>query len=728
MRTLVEQAVENVSAWVSRLELTTRVHKMVGGEADWKWDIWPEDEAIIIGTQDILLSAALNRGYAMKRYRWPISFGLLNNDCVWVLDEVQLMGAGLPTSTQLAALREKLGIFGPCVSIWMSATFTPECLRSVDFAAVSGSLPMVMLTRDDIKDERLSIRLNAPKHLAQAPGSCSLPQGLAEFTRRKHRGGSQTLVVVNRVARARETYDFLKRIYGTSEDQPEIRLLHSRFRGWERRAWPEVLKSQIPATGRIIVATQVIEAGVDISSSVLITDLAPYSSMVQRFGRCNRDGKAEAAEIFWIDRPLVTKQAKHADADELTGAEQAEVALPYEADELALARGLLAGLTSASSPDLPSVPYAPLATHVLRKRDLVDLFDTTRDLSGYDVDVSRFVRSGQDRDVLVAWRDVGESGPPRKTPRPTQDELCPAPIGEFKAFLEGAKGKPKRIAWRWEQLDGSWQSIDSAGIDRLCPGMILVLDRLAGGYDSVRGWDPGDWSEVEAVGTRAEEEFEDQSDDPLAFRDYDQELTAHLREVRERAEAILDRLAGLGVEPFREALLRTAAAHDIGKAHPVFQKTLHAGDGRPVMLAKSKAKGRHERKYFRHELASALALLSSGASDLIAYLTASHHGKVRLSIRAVPGEAKPAQVNAKFARGIHEGDPLPAVDTKLGIATPDLMLDLGPMLLGDSGGGPSWLARMTRLRDDIGVFRLAYLEALIRAADERASADPKEVL
>jgi CRISPR-associated endonuclease/helicase Cas3 len=85
-------------------------------------------------------------------------------------------------------------------------------------------------------------------------------------------------------------------------------------------------------------------------------------------------------------------------------------------------------------------------------------------------------------------------------------------------------------------------------------------------------------------------------------------------------------------------------------------------------------------------------------------------------------------VNAKFARGIHEGDPLPAVDTKLGIATPDLMLDLGPMLLGDSGGGPSWLARMTRLRDDIGVFRLAYLEALIRAADERASADPKEVL
>jgi CRISPR-associated endonuclease/helicase Cas3 len=101
---------------------------------------------------------------------------------------------------------------------------------------------------------------------------------------------------------------------------------------------------------------------------------------------------------------------------------------------------------------------------VLRRRDLVDLFDTTRDLSGYDVDVSRFVRSGQDRDVLVAWRDVGEGGPPRKTPRPAQDELCPAPIGELKAFLEGAKGKARRVAWRWEQLDGKWQSIDFAGV------------------------------------------------------------------------------------------------------------------------------------------------------------------------------------------------------------------------------------------------------------------------
>jgi hypothetical protein len=47
----------------------------------------------------------LNRGYSMSRYRWPRHFGRLNNDCLWVCDEVQLMGAGVATACQLEAFR-----------------------------------------------------------------------------------------------------------------------------------------------------------------------------------------------------------------------------------------------------------------------------------------------------------------------------------------------------------------------------------------------------------------------------------------------------------------------------------------------------------------------------------------------------------------------------------------------------------------------------------------------
>jgi CRISPR-associated endonuclease/helicase Cas3 len=54
---------------------------------------------------------------------------------------------------------------------------------------------------------------------------------------------------------------------------------------------------------------------------------------------------------------------------------------------------------------------------------------------------------------------------------------------------------------------------------------------------------------------------------------------------------------------------------------------------------------------------------------------------------------------------------------------PDTVLDLSYMELGEGPRGPSWLARMLSLRDDLslGPFRLAFLEGLLRAADWRAS-------
>jgi CRISPR-associated endonuclease/helicase Cas3 len=157
------------------------------------------------------------------------------------------------------------------------------------------------------------------------------------------------------------------------------------------------------------------------------------------------------------------------------------------------------------------------------------------------------------------------------------------------------------------------------------------------------------------------------------------------------------------------------------------------------LLAKSQRGGKHTRPHFRHELASALALLQSGASDLTVYLAACHHGKVRLGIRSLTGEQKPSRTDAaddnapplKFARGIWDQDELPAADLGDGVITPAITLNLEPMQLGASGeANKSWLERMISLRERIGIFRLTFLECLIRAADVRASKYPvdKEVL
>jgi hypothetical protein len=139
MRTLVEQTAREAREWLLRLARKCTkprdgsdlrwlaLHSpiiLMGGEDVGEWDIYPEKPAILVGTQDMLLSRALNRGYGMSRYRWPMHFGLLNNDCLWVMDETQLMGVGVETSAQLDAFRHdaKMPTVGACPTWWMSAT------------------------------------------------------------------------------------------------------------------------------------------------------------------------------------------------------------------------------------------------------------------------------------------------------------------------------------------------------------------------------------------------------------------------------------------------------------------------------------------------------------------------------------------------------------------------------------------------------------------------------
>src|SRR5690606_13808570 len=122
-------------------------------------------------------------------------------------------------------------------------------------------------------------------------------------------------------------------------------------------------------------------------------------------------------------------------------------------------------------------------------------------------------------------------------------------------------------------------------------------------------------------------------------------------------------------------------------------------------LAKAPGNARCDRKHFRHELASALAWLAAPQSaesterDLIAYLIAAHHGKVRLSIRAMPTEQGPKDNPSRsFARGVWDGETLPFRDwppIRLGDQDlPPLTLDLSILALGrNEQGEESWLER-----------------------------------
>lgn len=738
MRVLVKQTAQAIETAMVRLAAEghprATVQTLMGGQIDSDWQEHPEADTILIGTQDQLLSRALNRGYAMSRHAWPIHFAWLNNDCLWVVDETQLMGPGLETSAQLAGLRQKLTTYGPAGTVWMSATLDKGALQTFDHRPVGEPFALDAV---DLASEQVQKRVTASKALTSCPVALSkveakgYAQALARFIRETHRPGTLTLVVLNRVARAQAVFEALR---AQKLPDTQLGLVHSRMRPHDRAAQEAVL---LASDGdRIVIATQAVEAGVDVSAETLVTELAPWASLVQRFGRCNRYGEQPTARAFWID----------VEPDK-------DLCLPYIPDELAAGRERLSALTDAGPNSLKAIvpPASEVTPHGFRRRDLLDLFDTTSDLLGADLDVSRYIRESDDVDVQVFWRELGSDGPPVDLPGPQRDELVAVSVAAMRKLVDA----PGTRAWWWSDDDGAW--LRQPDGRSLRPGQALLLDRAGGGYDDQLGW-TGKATDLPSLvpltsPLRPMEGLAGDRDAARGTRSW-VSLAAHTDDVVAQVEALRDAVAtDLPALPW-EVLGRAARRHDWGKAHDAFQSMLGppADLGPPGALwAKSAGAGGrrtyvdkqgHARPGFRHELASGLAYLACCGdepdADLVAYLIVAHHGKVRVNLRATPGETEAMaalgpDAPPRFARGVWEGDELPAADLGGGVQTTALTLSLDALEMGTG----SWLGRVLRVRDGeagpvagasaaLGPFRLAYLEALFRVADWRGSAARSE--
>lgn len=662
----------------------------------------------------------------------------------------------------------------------MSATLQRPWLRSVDTAPLIDGMQASAIPEAQ-QTGHLWTDVSKPREtFASDDVDAWAVKTIEEF--RSAGKGKLTLVVVNTVKRASQLYSAIATKLEGELPLECLHLVHSRFRSAERRGWRDAFlrsDADIPQSGRMVIATQVVEAGIDIDASLLLTELAPWPSLVQRFGRAARGGGT--ARVVVLD----------------PGHDKEEKALPYDLGELGGAREALAALEDVSPLRIEAFerglddaqrarlyPYAP--KNLLLRHEWQALFDTTPDLTGADLDVSRFIRSGDERDVEVFWVEVADDTSPNAAMQPGRDALCSVPFIAAREWLCAARSErlaPNKRAWVWDWIDGSWVV---ATRSQLIPGRVVLVSADSGGYTPHLGWAPESRSRVDPVPlppVPADELADSAQDGEELSAAAWKTIATHGREVAETAAGIA-KAADLPPTLAR-ALTLAGKWHDLGKSHPAFQGCIesprrpHRSDlakapvnAWPPAKRYRSANPPDHRPGFRHELASALALfavlarhapthqallgpwlevfaalnipvetaaevspptadereilaLSAEELDLVAFLVASHHGKVRCSLHSAPADQEYMDRDGRGfpVRGVREGDELPPTELTPGAEPlPPSRLTLELAALGLSARtGRSWGERVSLLVQEHGPSTLAFLEACLRAADIRAS-------
>jgi CRISPR-associated endonuclease/helicase Cas3 len=234
---------------------------------------------IIVTTYDQLLSGFLDGPYGLSDRLHNINAAALAGSLV-VFDEFHLMEPNKAFLTAVAALRLFQNL---SQSAWMTATATQPLEKMLLGALAASSIPE--------NETEASALLNSLPSVTQVTRNLAVEPNLlsAESVLSRHEGRS--IVLLNTVGRAQTMYEALRKGLAAGGMNIPLLLLHSRFFKEDRRRKEEQLKSLFGKGAKgpaILVSTQVVEAGLDLSCEHLHTELCPMNALVQRGGRCAR--------------------------------------------------------------------------------------------------------------------------------------------------------------------------------------------------------------------------------------------------------------------------------------------------------------------------------------------------------------------------------------------------------------------------------------------------------
>lgn len=314
-RALEEAAPESVAGRVAaalrRLggeDLALETVRMRGG-VDWasRWLRSPAQPAVVTATVDQYGSRLVFRGYRTSARMAPIDAALCGMDALVAVDEAHIALPLLQTAADCAAYQQTA----------IEKVLAARAVRVVSLSATARSgpeRPRHAITDADRHHRVAGRRLAAQRRVtlidarnpkAKGGAATAFAQAASQALDALLPGVQRPVVgvVANTIRTARATHELLLR-----RGDVDVLLLTGRSRGTDR----ELLLNSPPVRELlagirhdrprplVVVATQTVEVGLDVSFAALITENSSAASLIQRLGRLDRTGEMDLAPAVVI--------------------------------------------------------------------------------------------------------------------------------------------------------------------------------------------------------------------------------------------------------------------------------------------------------------------------------------------------------------------------------------------------------------------------------------------
>lgn len=456
--------------------------------------------AIIAATPDMYGSRALFRGYGSTKAARPRETALLTMDTVMVLDEAHMNRQLLHTTQRIAQLQKREADLGiPTLQV-VETTATPSTEDSE-----STTLGVDIEALDSSNDKELRERVYSHKELVLRPidkwdgkpGNRAVVDAAVDaiMERLAHREAGESSkkaytvgCIVNHVRTAIAIKEALVK-NKVLEKAEEVQLLVGRMRPSDleklQEDHPNLFSTRGDESVKVVVATQTLEVGIDVDFADLVTELAPASSLAQRFGRVNRLGRRKDSKVIVIEPASGDSVKKDAP--------------PYKAVDLSNAYAWLEVLNGTENPSVnpaAMVKYPPVQSSperlLYQRPEWPDLLEFSRtDENPYDEpDLDLWLHDSLDAETAMGGVIVRDNLPSNTSAAmeilktsyfaPSDRETFPANLKILQEILDYQDEhgvKLRKFLYRQGEIS-LWQDAEHGDESNqsLAPGDVLLLD------------------------------------------------------------------------------------------------------------------------------------------------------------------------------------------------------------------------------------------------------------